>query len=140
MTKILEFLSLVLSPDLTFFVILGLDPRISSQRILKFPASLRKFRHCEALKKEGAISSNRRHCEGAKRPKQSRSKFRLKFRHCRNSVIAEIAVIASEAKQSHSKFRLKFRHCRNSVIASEAKQSHQIAIIPSENSKILAGF
>ena len=47
--------------------------------------SLWEFRHCEALKKEGAISLGHRHCEGAKRPKQSH----------------QIAVIASEAKQSH---------------------------------------
>ncbi|MCI7103835.1 MAG: hypothetical protein MR927_06585 [Campylobacter sp.] len=39
-------------------VILRLDRGISSQRILKFPASLR------GSKAEGAISSHRRHCEG----------------------------------------------------------------------------
>ncbi|MCI7014535.1 MAG: hypothetical protein MR878_04000 [Campylobacter sp.] len=44
------------SPDLRFAVILGLDPRISSQGIPKF-----------------------RHYEGAKRPKQSHLKFRSKL-------------------------------------------------------------
>ena len=48
-------------------VIPQLDWGISSQKILK-------FRHCEALKK----------------PKQSHSKFRLKFRYCGNSVIARL--------------------------------------------------
>ena len=44
----LEFPILMSSPDLRFAVILGLDPRISSQRILKSP-SLRGSKATEAI-------------------------------------------------------------------------------------------
>ena len=68
--------------------------------------SLQKFRHCE---RSEAISF--------KIPSKIPSLRAKRSNLVQNSVIAEIA-----------------------VIASEAKQSHQIAIISSENSKILAGF
>ncbi|MCI7014694.1 MAG: hypothetical protein MR878_04835 [Campylobacter sp.] len=52
------------STSLTFFVILGLDPRISALGNSKIP-------YYVIPRLDRGISSNRRHCEGAKRPKQS---------------------------------------------------------------------
>ena len=65
MTKILEFPKPCVIPRLTFFVILGLFyviPRL-----------------------DRGISSNRRHCEGAKRPKQSLRILYKKFKGILNS-------------------------------------------------------